>query len=101
MQRSNEIARKGDRDVVYVSTAVEPQEKAGTRVPQTHEHKKRPESVGPPSSQGPGAFDGLDPRAARTSAPLVFLKQGRFPRASRSGPSELGTQESGAGLARA
>jgi hypothetical protein len=99
MRRSHEIAGKGDRYVVYVSTAVEPQEEARTRVPQTHEHKKRPESLGPPSSQRPGAFDGLDPRSARTSAPLVFLKQGCFPRASPSGPAELGTQESSAGVA--
>jgi hypothetical protein len=88
MRRSTEIVRKGDWYVVYVSTAVEPQEEARTRVPQTHEYKKRPESLGPPASQGPRAFDSLDPRAVRTSAPLVFLKQGRFPRALRSGPAE-------------
>ena len=98
MRRSFEnSARKGDY-VVYVSTAVEPQKEARTRFPQAHEHKKRPQSVGPPSGQGPRAFDGLDTRAARASAPLVFLKQGRFPRTSRSGPSQLGMQESGGRL---
>src|SRR4029079_19422242 len=99
MHRSTELTREILREkvtgyVVYVSTAVEPQKEARTRFPQTHEHEKRPERLGPSSSQGPRAFDGLGSRAARTSAPLVFLKQGRFPRASRSGPAELGTQES-------
>jgi hypothetical protein len=79
MQRSNEIARKGDCDVVYVSTAVEPQEEAGTRVPQTHEHKKRPESLGPPSSQGPGAFDGLILALHGLPPPLSSSSRDVFP----------------------
>ena len=70
-----EMLRKGDRYVLYVSTAVEPQKEARTRVSKTYEHEKRPQSVGSPSSEGPGAFDGLDTGAARPSAPLVFLKQ--------------------------
>ena len=97
MQRSFENLRERVTHVVYVSTAIEPQKEARTRLPQTHEHKKRPESLGPSSSQGPGAFDGLAIRPARTSAPVVFLKQGRFSRASRSGPAEIGTQESRGG----
>jgi len=97
MHRSPELTREILRErvtgyVVYVSTAVEPQKEARTRFPQTHEHKERPQSLGPPSSQGPCAFDGLNTRAARASAPLVFLKQGRFPGAPRSGPSQPGTQ---------
>jgi hypothetical protein len=41
---------KGDLYVVYVSTAIEPQKEARTRIPKTHEHKKRPEGLGPPPS---------------------------------------------------
>ena len=94
MRRSLEFCSKGDRYVLYVSTAVEPQKEARTRVSQTHEHEKRPQSPGSPSSQGPCAFDRLDSRC-RPSARLVFLKQGRFSRAPRSAPAQLGTQEPG------
>ena len=95
MRRSLEFCSKGDRYVLYVSTAVEPQKEARTRVSQTHEHEKRPQSPGSPSSQGPRAFDRLETRATRPSARLVFLKQGRFSRAPRSAPAQLGTQEPG------
>lgn len=54
------FVRKDDH-VVYVSTAVEPQKEARTRLSQTHEHEKRPESLGPSPSQRPRSFDGLDP----------------------------------------
>jgi hypothetical protein len=59
MRPSFGICPKGDVYVVYVSTAVEPQKEARTRIPQAHEHKERPEGLGPPPSQGPRAFDGL------------------------------------------
>jgi hypothetical protein len=46
MRRSFRILRERVTDVVYVSATFESQKEARTWIPQTDEHKKRPESLG-------------------------------------------------------